>query len=433
MAFQTGEGAGASAAPTKPARRRDRWAILRHLGPGLVSGVSDDDPSGIAAYSQAGAVLGLAGCWIMPFCYPLMVASQEISARIGRAAGLSVIGAIGRYYPRPVLVGIVALVVFANVVNLGADLGAMAAVLKLLAGGPRLVYVALFGLACALLLFALRYRQYMRFAVCGSVALYAYFLTAFRAPVPWRDVLFHTAVPTLPPGARAIAVFIAVVGTTISPYMFVWQSALEADRLRSDPRAREEAPGEAVRRIRVDTLAGMAVAALVAYAVIVTAAVTLHPAGIRDIQTAAQAAAALRSAVGRFDGAVFASGIIGSGLLAVPMLAGSAAYGLAEACGWNAGLAREPGEARLFHGLILAATLIGVAINFLGMNPIRALIWSAIINGALSVPILAAMTRLASEPAAMGELAVSRRLAAMGWLTVAVMAATTLALLATLP
>lgn len=432
MAFQQGEGAARAAGHSdRTARRVIRWAILRHLGPGLVSGVSDDDPSGIATYSQAGAVLGLAACWIMPFCYPLMVASQEISARIGRATGQSVVGAIGRHYPRWVLAGVVALVAFANIVNLGADLGAMGDVLALVIGGPRRIYVVLFGVACAALLFLLRYERYVRFAVWASFALLAYFLTAFSVPIPWRNVLLHTAVPALSLDASTITMLVAVIGTTISPYLFVWQSALEADRIRSDPGVAKRQSREEARRIRVETCAGMAVAALVAYAVIVTAAVTLHPEGVTNIQTASQAAKALGPSTGRLAQAVFAAGIIGSGLLAVPMLAGSAAFALAEARGSPVGLARTPGEARAFYAFILVATLVGIAFNFVGINPIRALIWSAVINGLLAVPILVMMMLVAGRRSVMGELAVSRGLAALGWLTAAVMAVIAVALLVT--
>ena len=434
MAFQETDGGCGSAASTgsgPAARRPKRRSILGYLGPGLVSGVSDDDPSGIATYSQAGAVLGLAGCWIMLFCYPLMVATQEISARVGQATGCSIVGAIARHYPRPVLAGIVALVAVANIVNLGADLGAMADVLGLLIGGPHLLYVILFGIGCAALLFVLRYERYVRFAVGASLALLAYFLTAFSVPIPWRQVLVHTAVPKLPLGASAVTAFVAVIGTTISPYMFVWQSALESDRMRSTPGARDEASPESARRIRIETCAGMAVAALVAYSVVVTAAVVLHPAGVTRIDTAAQAASALRPATGGLAQAVFAIGIIGSGLLAVPMLAGSAAYGLAEARGWRVGLARGPAEAPAFYAFILAASLVGIAFNFVGINPIRALIWSAVINGVLAVPILAMMMLVAGKPAVMGELAISRPLAVFGWLTTALMAATAIALVIT--
>lgn len=408
-----------------------RWSALRDLGPGLVSGVSNNDPSGIGTYSQAGAALGLAACWIMPFCLPLMIASQEISARIGRVNRTSVVGAIGRHYPRTVGV-IAALVVFANVVNLGADFGAMAEVLVSQIGGPRRLYTVLFGLGCAVLLVALRYRRYVRVAAWASLVLLAYFLTAFSVPIPWRDVLVHSVVPILPLGASGVSMLVAVVGTTISPYLFVWQSALEADRVHIVPGARDERLRDAARRIRLETCAGMAVAALVAYAVVVTAAVTLHPAGVTDIQTAAQAAAALRPATGRLAQAVFAAGIIGSGLLAVPMLAGSAAVAVAEARGLPVGLARTPGEAPAFYAFIVVAAVIGIAFNFAGINPIRALIWSAVINGLLAVPVLLLVMLLARRRTVMGDLVLPPALAAIGWLTTGVLAAIAVALAVTL-
>ena len=368
---------------------------------------------------------------MMPFCLPLVIASQEISARIGRVTGMSVIGAIARHYPRAVF-AIAALVVFANVVNLGADLGAMAAVLASQVGGPRRVYVVLFGLGCAGLLISLRYQAYVRVTTWISFVLLAYFLTAFSVRIPWQDVLVHSVVPMLPLNQSGIATLVAVVGTTISPYLFVWQSALEADRIHSVPGARAERLADAARRIRVETWAGMTVAALVAYAVIVTAAVTLHPAGVTDIQTAAQAAAALKPATGILAEAVFAAGIIGSGVLAVPMLAGSAAVAFAEACGLPVGLARPLREAPAFYGAIVAACLVGIALNFVGINPIRALIWSAVINGLLSVPVLLLVMLLAGKRAIMGDLALPPALAALGWLTAAVMAVIDVALLATL-
>lgn len=434
MAFQDAQGdAGAAAtAPTPRAGRRAKiWALLGHFGPGLVSGVSDDDPSGIATYSQAGAVLGLAGCWIMPFLFPLMVASQEIAARIGRAGGQSVIGAIASVYPRPLLGAIVGCVVLANVVNLGADLGAMADVLKLIVGGPQLLYVVMFGVGCAALLVLLRYERYVRFAALTSLALLAYFLTAFSVPIPWGDVLLRSAVPILPLNADANTTVIAVIGTTISPYLFVWQSALEADRMRCLPGARQEEPSENARRIKLETWAGMAMAALVAYAVVLTAALTLHPAGVTDISTAAQAASALRPATGPLAEAVFATGILGSGLLAVPMLAGSAAYGFAEARGYQVGLAWGPTEAPGFYAFVLIASLIGILFNFVGINPIRALIWSAIVNGVLAVPVLFTMMLVARRRSLMGGLALSRGLTALGWLTTALMATTAIALIVT--
>ena len=414
-----------------------RFDILRHLGPGLISGVSDDDPSGIATYSQAGAMLGYAACWIMLLCYPLMAITQEISARIGRATGTGVVGVIRRHYPTWILKPIVGLVVFANVVNLGADLGAMAEVLRLLIGGSPHLYVVLFGVLCAGLLTVFRFETYVGFMKWASLSLFAYFLTAFSVPIPWERVLYHTIVPSLPHSAAAVAVFVAVMGTSISPYLFVWQSSLEGERARGRPKLRRHSAtgmlaSEEVNRIRIDTYIGMAVATLVAYAVIVTVATTLHASGITDIETSAQAAEALRPATGPFAYAVFSLGIIGTGLLAVPMLASSAAYAIAEGRRWPVGLARAPHEARAFYGCILAATVAGVAMNFTRIDPIRALFWSAIVNGLLAVPVLVLMMLIAVKPAIMGRLVLSWRLKALGWTATAILAATAIALLATL-
>jgi len=420
--------------PTSAARRP---GFLRHLGPGLISGVSDDDPSGIATYSQAGAILGYAACWIMLLCYPLMAITQEISARIGRATGTGVVGIIRRHYPPWVLKPIVGLVVFANVVNLGADLGAMADVLRLLIGGSPHLYVVMFGGLCAGLLTFVRFERYVSFMKWASLSLFAYFLTAFSVPIPWESVLYHTLVPSLPLNASAVAVFVAVMGTSISPYLFVWQSSLEGERARGLPKLRRHSAtgmlaSEEVNRIRVDTYIGMAVATLVAYAVIVTVASTLHASGMTEISTSAEAAEALRPATGPFAFVVFSLGIIGTGLLAVPMLAGSAAYAIAEGRRWPVGLARVPREAKAFYGCILAATVAGVAMNFAHIDPIKALLWSAVINGLLAVPVLALMMRIAVQPGIMGRLVIGGRLKLLGWGATGIMAATALALLLTL-
>jgi len=414
-----------------------RLGFLRHLGPGLLSGVSDDDPSGIATYSQAGAMLGYAACWIMLLCYPLMAITQEISARIGRATGTGLVGVIRRHYPLWVLRPIVGFVVFANVVNLGADLGAMADVLRLLIGGSPHLYVVLFGALCAGLLTFVRFERYVWFMKWASLSLFAYFLTAFSVHIPWERVIYHTLVPSLPLNASAVAVFVAVMGTSISPYLFVWQSSLEGERARGLPKLRRHSAtgmlaSKEVNRIRVDTYIGMAVATLVAYAVIVTVASTLHASGMREISTSAEAAEALRPATGPFAYVVFSLGIIGTGLLAVPMLAGSAAYAIAEGRRWPVGLARAPREAKAFYGCILAATLAGVAMNFAHIDPIRALLWSAVINGLLAVPVLALIMRIAVEPAIMGRLALGPRLKLAGWAATAIMAVTALGLLLTL-
>jgi len=373
---------------------------VRHFGPGLVSGASDDDPSGIATYTQAGAQLGFAACWIMPLCYPMMVVTQEISARIGRATGGGIIAALARHYPPWVAYLVSWLVVFANVVNLGADLGAMADVVHGLAGGPRLLYVALFGVFCAGLLIWLSYHSYVRAVKWAALSLFVYFLTAFNISIPWSSVLRHTFIPTLPTDGTGLTILVAAIGTTISPYLFIWQSSLEGERARH---------------------AGMMVAAVVAYMVMVTAAATLHPAGVTHVETTAQAAEALRPVAGPFAYAAFSLGILATGLLAVPMLAGSASYALAEGLNWPTGLGRKPREAPAFHTAIALAVLAGIAMNIAGIDPVRALIWSAVINGVVAAPVLVLMMSIAVRPPIMGQLALRGLLVIGGYMTAATM------------
>lgn len=411
-------------------------ALLRQLGPGLISGAADDDPSGIVTYSQAGAQLGLAACWVVLLCYPLMVVTQEISARVGRATGGGVVAALRAHCPGWAVLGVVALVVFANTVNLGADLGAMADVLSMLLGGPRLAYVALSGAACAGLLLRLRLGLYVRFVKWAALSLTAYVLAAVRAGSPWGGLLHHLPGPELLRDAPSVAILVAVLGTSISPYLFIWQSSLEGEQARGEPGldgrgAAGLAGDEEKLRIRVDTCAGMAVAVLVAYAVVLTAASTLHASGVVAIETTAQAAEELRRVAGPWTHLLFSLGIVATGLLAVPMLAGSAAFAVGEGLGWTCGLAWAPAEARAFYGCILAATAAGMAMNLLGLDPVRLLLWSAVINGVLAAPVLAAIMLLAGRREIMGRLVLSRPLAALGWLATAAMAATALGFLGT--
>ena len=403
-----------------------RWfSFARHLGPGLVSGASDNDPSGIVTYTQIGAQLGYGACWIMPLCYPMMIASQEISARIGRATGGSVISVIARRYSGWIVQPIVALVVLANVINLGADLGAMAAVLHLLIGGPKWLYVQLFGVLCAGLLILLDFDRYTQTVKWAALFLFAYFFTALSVPIDWVSLLRHSFIPTLPTSVSSLNIILAALGTTISPYLFIWQSSLEGERARGQPHlhGRSAAMIEAeVSRIRVDTYIGMAVANLVAYAVIVTGAVTLHASGMHAIETVADAARALRPSLGPLAYAVFSVGILATGLLAVPMLAGSAAYALGEGRRWPVGLARKTRDASAFYGCIVMAMMAGIAMNFAGIDPVRALIWSAVINGALSAPVLVLMMLIAARTDVMGSLALPWPLIVLGWLTTLIMA-----------
>lgn len=419
----------------RPGRRR-RFGLLRHLGPGLISGAADDDPSGIVTYSQAGAQLGYAACWVLLACYPLIVATQEISARIGRVTGGGIIANLRRRYPAWLIAVLAALIVLTNTINLGADLGAMADVMQLLLGGPRLAYVVLWGGLCAGSLLCMRLGLYIRLVKWAALSLLAYVLAAFSVAPAWGIVLRHTVLPALPRDVSSVMILAAVVGTTISPYLFIWQSSLEAERAAHLPdlRASEAAPvaRAEIKRIRADTCAGMLVATVVAYAVVVTAGSTLHLAGIGELETTAEAAQALQPLAGPFTHTLFSVGILATGLLAIPMLAGSAAYAVGESRGWPIGLARAPRKAPGFYSVIAASTLAGVALNFVGFNPVRVLVWSAVINGVLSVPMLVAMMLVAVRPEIMGGLALTRPLRIVGWLAACVMGVVALSTLAAL-
>jgi len=410
-----------------PRTRRRHRNPLKMLGPGLITGASDDDPSGIATYSQVGAQFGNAMCWVMLFTFPLMAAIQEISARIGRVTGRGIAGNIRLHYPAWLLRLIVGLLLIANIINLGADLGAMGAALVLLIGGSAHVYVVLFAVFCAWLEIFSRYDRYVRILKWMSLSLFSYVAAALVVHVDWAAVAVSTIVPTFVISSDYAVAIVAVLGTTISPYCFFWQSSQEAEDERVDPKAHPllERPREAraqIRRIRFDTYIGMAFSNLISFFIIVTAAATLHVNGIADIQTSAQAAEALRPIAGELTFIVFAAGIIGIGLLAVPVLAGSGAYAVGEALGWPTGLGRSFLDAKAFYATIALSTLIGIAINLIDLDPIRALFWSAVLNGVISVPLMIVMMIMASAPAVMGRFTLPPKLRAMGWLCTATMA-----------
>jgi NRAMP (natural resistance-associated macrophage protein)-like metal ion transporter len=418
------------------ARRRPRRRLLAFLGPGLITGASDDDPSGIATYSQAGAQFGYSMVWVMLFTWPLMAAIQEISARIGRVTGHGIAGNIRRYYPPWLLRGIVALLLAANIINLGADLGAMGEALRLLIGGPPRLYVVAFAVGCALLEIFIRYERYVSILKWTSVSLFAYVATALVVDVPWARVAYNLVVPTLSWDKDYILAIVAVLGTTITPYCFFWQSSQEAEEERVDPAAHAliEAPEEArseINRIRIDTYLGMGFSNVISLFIIITTAATLNAHGITDIQTSSQAAEALRPIAGVFTFALFAAGIIGIGALSVPVLAGSAAYALGEALDWPTGLARRPLDAKAFYGAIAAATLVGVLINFVHLDPIKALFWSAVINGVVAVPLMVVIMLMAMQRQVMGAFVLPRPLWAMGWLSTAAMTAAVAAMFLT--
>jgi Mn2+/Fe2+ NRAMP family transporter len=426
------EVAADSTAEAAPVGRGWR-GLWRLLGPGLITGASDDDPSGIATYSQVGAQYGLGMAWLMLFSYPLMAAIQEISARIGRVTGHGIAGNIRQHYSVGLLRLVVGLLLLANVINLGADLGAMADTLTLIIGGPSHLYVVGFAVVCAWLEIFSRYDRYVAILKWTTLSLLAYVAAVLVIRIPWGEVARHTLLPSIAWEKGYVVGIVAVLGTTISPYLFFWQSSEEAEDERVTPGASPllEAPGQApaeLSRMRLDTYIGMGYSNLISFFIIITAAATLNAHGVTDIATSAQAAEALRPIAGPFAFAVFASGIIGTGLLAVPVLAGSAAYAVGEALQWPTGLGRLPLDAKAFYATIAVATLVGAGIDFIAIDPIKALFWSAVINGVIAVPLMVIMMVMSVRPAVMGRFVLPRPLLLMGWLATGVMAATVLAM-----
>jgi NRAMP (natural resistance-associated macrophage protein)-like metal ion transporter len=415
-------------------KRPDRLKLLRVLGPGLITGAADDDPSGIATYSQVGAQFGYGLAWTLVLSYPLMVAIQEISARIGRVTGFGIAGNLRRHYPAWLSGSVVLLLLTANLINLGADLGAMGAALKLLIHGPALVYVVAFGLLSAGLQIFTRYARYVSILKYLCLALFSYVICAFMVKVAWTDVAWAIVWPPLSLDATYLMAVVAVLGTTISPYLFFWQAGQEVEDEKEQPgakplvRAPEQARGE-FARIRIDTCIGMAISNIIALFIVITTAATLHAHGVTDIETSAQAAEALRTVAGPLTFAVFATGIIGTGLLALPVLAGSAAYALGEVLSWHVGLARLPRHAKAFYATIAVGMALGVALNFSPIDPIKALYYSAVLNGVVAVPVMVMMMRLTRRPAIMASFTLPRSLQAMGWLATAAMAATVVAMI----
>jgi NRAMP (natural resistance-associated macrophage protein)-like metal ion transporter len=409
----------------------NRW--LEQLGPGLITGAADDDPSGIATYSQAGAQFGYQLGWTLVLTYPLMVGIQMVSARMGRVTGHGLASNVRSHFPRPVLYAVVVMLVVANTINIAADIAAMGEALRLVAGGPMLVYAMLFGVVCLGLQVFLRYQVYVRYLKWLTLALLAYVAVVFTIAVPWQEVVLGLVWPKVKLTSEALTVIVAVFGTTISPYLFFWQAAQEVEELNADPAATALRldPADArshLNRIKFDTYFGMGFSNLIALFIIISCAATLHRNGITDIATSAQAAEALRPLAGDAAFMLFSLGIIGTGMLAVPVLAGSAAYAVAETFEWTSGLDLKLLEAREFYGIIAFATLGGVLLDFTPIDPIKALFWSAVINGVIAVPIMVVMMLLADDPKVMGAFTVTRRLKALGWLATWTMAAAVVAM-----
>jgi len=406
---------------------------LARVGPGLITGVADDDPSGIATYSQAGAQFGLNMLWTLPVAFPLMAAIQSICARIGRVTGKGLAANIKAAFPRPVLHVVVLMLLVANTLNIAADVAAMGEVSELVTGLDRHIATVVLVVVTLGLQVFVPYHSYVAYLKWLTLSLLAYFLVLFTVHVPWREVAMRTVWPQFKLDASAATVITGVFGTTISPYLFFWQASEEVE----DMQARHGAPlnadqlaaGTELRRIKWDTWSGMFYSDLTAYFIILATAVTLHVSGVTDINTAAQAAKALRPLAGDFAYILFALGILGVGLIGVPVLAGSAAYGLSEAMGWREGLELKAKDARGFYGVIAFSVLIALVIQYTPIDPMKALFYSAVINGVVAVPLMAVIVLLASKTSVMGRYTASRTLVVLGWIGTGVMGLAALAML----
>ncbi len=412
--------------PAPGVRARRTFDPLKSLGPGLITGAADDDPSGIATYSQVGAQFGYGLGWTMVLCFPLMVVIQGISAGIGAVTGQGIAQNLRRHYSPWVLGVAVLLLLIANMINLGADLAAMGAALQLLIGGPYQLYAVVFAIICVGLEVFVSYARYVKVLKWLTLSLFAYVAVVLSVNVPWTEALQGALVPRLVFDGEHAMALVAILGTTISPYLFFWQAGEEVEELHRRHLARlatrPQDAAEELSRIRTDTLVGMGFSNLIALFIIIATAATLHATGVTQIETSAQAAEALRPIAGPFAFAIFAIGIIGTGMLAVPVLAGSSAYAVAEMFRWPEGLDRQPKEAKAFYATIAVATIGSVVFSFSALDPIRALYWSAVINGILAVPLMGLMLTMAVNPRIMGRLTAPWWMIATGALATLVMA-----------
>ena len=410
-------------------KHKPRKGFLTRLGPGLVTGAADDDPSGIGTHSQVGAQFGYALSWTFVLSFPLLYVIQTVAAEIGRVTGRGIAANLRRHYPKPLLWLAVGLLLVANVINLGADLSAMGASLQLLVGGNSVLYTLAFGTFCLLLEVFVDYRHYASILKWFTLSLFTYIAVLFAVHVPWDEALTSLVVPKVEWNAGYATAFVAILGTTISPYLFFWQAGQEIEEehrhhakpLCITPR---QADGE-INRIKEDTLTGMAFSTLISIAIVFSTAATLHTSGITTIETAAQAAEALRPIAGPYASLLFAVGIIGTGLLAVPVLAGSVAYAVSELFKRPASLDAKPNRARTFYGAIVFTMLAGASLQSLGFNPVRALYWAAVINGVLATPLMVLMMLIVGNPRAMGKLVLPGKARIAGWTATLVMAAAT--------
>ncbi|RAO76189.1 Nramp family divalent metal transporter [Dyella jiangningensis] len=409
----------------------------KRLSAGLVTGAADDDPSGVATYSQVGARFGYAMLWIVFITTPLMIAIQMVCARIGRVTGRGLADNLSRQFPKPAVWSLVAMLVVANVINIGADLAAMGAAAKLLLGGPGLAYAIVFAVVSTALQVYVSFERYSPILKVLAMSLFAYVATVFAVKVPWSEVARSVVMPHAPWNLDYVTGLVAVLGTTISPYLFCWQAAQEVEELReSDEReplreASEQAP-DALRRIATDTSVGMIFSNVIAFFMIVTAAAVLHAHGKTDITSTSEAAEALRPLAGRFAFTLFSMGIISTGLLAVPVLAGATAFAVAGAAHARYGLSCSPRGAKLFYGVLIGSMALGAALTLSPLDPIKALYWSAVVNGVCAVPLMAAIMLVGRRRKAMGEQVVRGWLLVLGWLATAVMGIAAIVMFATM-
>ena len=412
-------------------------SLAKRLGPGVITGAADDDPSGIATYSQAGAQAGMGLLWTVVLTWPMMVAVQSVSARIGRVTGHGLAANMAQVFPRPVVTGLVALLFFANTINIGADLSAMGAAMKLATGGDQHVFTLLFALGTLLAVVIVPYHHYVGVLKWLTFSLFAYVGVVFTVHIDWGQVARGALVPSFALTGSSITLVVAIFGTTISPYLFFWQSSQEVEDEEADDDAGplidhpEQAPHE-LNRIGWETWIGMGMSNLVAFFIILTTAVTLNATGHTDIQTSEQAAAALKPIAGEWAFLLFSLGIIGTGLLAVPVLAGSAAYAIGEVRGWRTGLEHKPSEAKGFYGAIAVAIILGIAVDLSPLDPIKALFWSAVVNGVITVPIMAAVMIVASHRKQMGDFVATVGQRIGGWLTTLMMAVASIGMFVTM-
>jgi len=406
------------------------------LGPGLITGAADDDPSGIATYSQAGAAFGYGQLWTLSICLPLMISVQEAAARIGNVTGKGLARVTAERFPRRVLFAVVALVAFANTLNIGADIAAVGASLNLLIPLPVAVLSTLFTAVMLTLIITVPYHRYATILKVFAVALVSYAITALLVAEPWAEIARATVVPQLQWSREYWYVIVGILGTTISPYMFFWQTAEEVEeRDYADAHHKRR---RTLREIRTDTAVGMVVSQVGSWFMMITTASVLHAKGVTNIGTAADAAKALEPLVQTFPHAgtlakvVFAIGVVGMGLLGIPVLAGSASYAVSEVFSWPEGLERKARDARAFYGVVAAATVIGLGLTLIGLDPIKTLILAAVVNGFVAVPLVLLLLRLSSDRAIMGEHASGRLSRAMLGLTFTVMSACAVALVVSL-